>query len=110
MPLNASSGVSPNRVQAMLSTSKIDVQGELAGLQSVASASATPVSRNRATGGGVVWRSVKYAVGNSTATVPAAARELAPAALRYSKWSADSAPHFAANSAAPMSLNCPACT
>src|SRR5260370_173658 len=84
-PLKASSGVKPNSVQAMLRASKIDVQGEVPGLQSVAIASATPASRNDATGGGVVCRRVKYAAGKSTATVPATARERAPATLKYSR-------------------------
>ncbi len=69
----------------MLSVNSSDVQGEVPGLESVATAMATPASRSNATGGGVVWRRVYYAPGSSTATVPAAASAAAPPALRYSK-------------------------
>jgi len=55
-PLNASCGVNPNSVQAMLSASNIDVQGELPGLQSVAMATGTPAARNAVTGGFFVSR------------------------------------------------------
>ncbi len=51
--------VNPNRVHAMVRASKIDVQGEVPGLESVATAISTPASRSSATGGGVVCRNVK---------------------------------------------------
>ena len=43
----------------MLMASKIEVQGEVPGLLSVATAIGTPAARSKAMGGGVVWRRVK---------------------------------------------------
>ena len=55
-PASASSGVSLNKVQAILSMSSSEVHGELPGLQSVDTAMGTPCSRSSATGGRRVSR------------------------------------------------------
>ena len=55
-PARASSGVKRHSVHAMFIASSSEVMGEVPGLQSVATAIATPAARNAATGGGVVSR------------------------------------------------------
>ena len=65
--------------------SRTDNSGEVPGLQSVAIAIGTPVSRNAWTGGCLVSFSVRNAPGNSTALVPARAIAVIPAALEYSR-------------------------
>jgi len=57
-PASAYSGVKRNSVHAMFSIVRIEVQGEVPGLQSVATAIGTPCRRSRSTGGALVSRSV----------------------------------------------------
>ena len=84
-PCNASSGVKPNKVQAMFIIKRKDKTGADPGLQSLAMAIGTPNSRRRCMGGCLVSLRQKNAPGRITATVPEMAMTLASASLRYSR-------------------------
>ena len=77
---------------AALIAAVIEASGDVPGLQSVATAIATPCLRNRSIGGSTVSLSISQAPGNSTATTPAPAMAFTPASSECSTWSADRAP------------------
>ena len=74
---------------------RIDNNGDVPGLQSVATAIGTPCSRNASSGGSRVSRSTWNAPGSSTATAPDAAIARTLSMLVCSTWSADSPPNAA---------------
>jgi hypothetical protein len=99
--------VSQKRLTCMARSS--DEQGAEPGLQFVARAMRTPAARKAATGGRRASFMKSDAAGSSTATTPAEAIAVTPAALVCSQWSQDSAPCAAARLAASWLLSWSPC-